>query len=326
MDGVGRDDCLGMAAQIAYYGLFSLFPFLFFLRALVPYLPGQEQLATAVLDALAGFLGVGSRLYDIVKTYVVDPLQVQSPALLSAGLLLTVWSASNAFNRVILAVNRAYGVPETRPWYRRRMLAIVITLCSAALVLVGIVSILLGPKVATWLEPVPGVGPVLGDLWVLLRWPLVACILAAALWLVYRFAPSVRIGWLRLVPGSVVAVVAVMLFTQGFSWFLSSSAFELKWLTYGAIGAVIVLLFWMYAIGLVVLVGGELNAALDRRLAERKSETRDAQDDLLDSTPERSHSSHSPSPSPVRAETGNTTRSGLARRTFSRMRSRFTSK
>jgi membrane protein len=315
-----------MAAEIAYYGLFSLFPFLFFLRALVPYLPGQEQLTTAILDSLAGFLGAESRLYDIVKTYVVDALQVENPALLSAGLVLTLWSASSAFNRVILAVNRAYGVPETRPWYRRRVLAIVITLCSVALALVGVAFIVLGPGVASWLETASGMGPVLGDLWVLLRWPLVACMLAAALWLVYRFAPSVRIGWLRLVPGSIVVVIAVMLFTQGFSWFLSSSAFELRWLTYGAIGAVIVLLFWMYAIGLVVLVGGELNAALDRRLAERKGQSGEAQDALLDSTPEPSQASHSPSPSPVRAETGITARPGLARRTFSRMRSRFTSR
>lgn len=315
-----------MSAEIAYYGLLSLFPFLLFLRSLLPYLPGQEQLNTVVLDALAGFLGAESTLYDILKTYVVDPLQVQSPALLSAGLLLTLWSASSAFNRVILAVNRAYGEPETRPWYKRRALAVVITLCSAVLFLLGVGFILLGPRVTEWLDSVPGVGFILGDLWTLLRWPLIACVLAAALWLVYRFAPSVRIGWLRLLPGSILVAVAAILFTQGFSWYLNSSALEVKWLTYGAIGAVIVLLFWMYAIGFVVLVGGELNAALDRRLAQRMGEAGRSQDALLDSTPERSHSSHSTNPSPVRADTGITARPGLARRTFSRMRSKFTSR
>jgi membrane protein len=277
VDGIGRDDCLGMAAQIAYYGLFSLFPFLFFLRALVPFLPGQEQLVTALLDALGGFLGAGSKLYDIVKTYIVDAWQVQSSALLSAGLLLAVWSASNAFNRVILVVNRAYGVPETRSWYRRRILALIITVCSAALVVVGLTSILLGPRVDGWLRAIPGVGSELHVLWGVLRWPITAGVLVAALGLIYRFAPSVKIGWVRLVPGSVLAVAGFIAFTQGFSWFLSSPAFEPKWLTYGAIGAVIVLLFWMYVLGFVLLLGAELNAALDRREAKRSGRRVDRQ-------------------------------------------------
>lgn len=265
VDGVRRDDCLGMAAEIAYHGLFSLFPFLLFLRALLPFLPGQDQMAAALLDGLAGFLGSGSELYEIVRTYVVEPLQVQSTALLSVGLFLTLWSASNLFNRVIIAVNRAYGVSETRSWFRRRMLAIVITVCSAGLVVLGVGSVLLGPRVGDWLLSVFGIGPLLHDLWMILQWPLTFCVLVTALGLIYRFAPSIRIAWLHLAPGSLLAVVSVMVFTEGFSWFLNSSAFEVRWLTYGAIGAVIVLLFWMYAVGLGLLLGAELNAALDRR-------------------------------------------------------------
>src|SRR5660397_225012 len=88
--GVRRDDCLGLAAEIAYYGLFSLFPFLLFLRSLVPYLPGREQVVVRLAEGLGALISTDSRLYQIVDENVVQQLHTQNNALLSVSVILAL--------------------------------------------------------------------------------------------------------------------------------------------------------------------------------------------------------------------------------------------
>jgi len=264
--GVRRDDCLGLAAEIAYYGLFSLFPFLLFLRSLVPYLPGREQVVVRLAEGLGALISTDSRLYQIVDENVVQQLHTQNNALLSVSVVLTLWGASTGFNILIKALNRAYGLTDTRSWYHRRLLALLLTIAAAVFIPTAVTVVVLGPRFGEFAANLVGVDVV--DLaWRLLRWPVVMAFLLLAMALIYRLAPDGSGGrrWRWFSPGGIFSVVAIIATSVGFSWFLTLDVFELKWLTYGAIGAVIVILFWFYMMGLAVLVGGEINAVTDSR-------------------------------------------------------------
>lgn len=265
VNGVREDDCLGLAAEIAYYGLFSLFPFFLFLRSLVPYLPGKEAVVDRLMEALAALVSADSRLYEIVEENVVEQLQAQSTALLSVSVVLTLWGASNGFNILIKALNRAHGIEDTRSWIHRRILALVLTLAAALFIPVAVTSVILGPRFGATVSRLVGV-EVLDVVWRISRWPLAIVFLMLAMAIIYYLSPHRPTGreWRWLPPGGVFAVVALIAVSAGFSWFISQSFFELRWLTYGAIGAVIVLLFWFYLLGLAVLIGGEINAAVER--------------------------------------------------------------
>ncbi len=263
--GVWRDDCLGLSAEIAYFGLFSLFPFLLFLRSLIPYTPWAERLVDAGLEALAGLVSPSSELYSIVAENVIVPVRTASQTLLSIGALLTLWSASSVFGVLIKALNRAYGLQETRSWYRRRAMAVVLTLVMLFLVPAGFALLLVGPYLGRLVGRYVGGAQGFEAAWTFVRWPLVFAFLAGSLAIVYYFAPNTRQKWHWLTPGSLVAVAAVVVESLALSWALSSRLFRPQWLTYGAIGAAIIIVFWMYLIGLSVLVGAEVNAAAERR-------------------------------------------------------------
>jgi membrane protein len=250
---------------MAYLGLFSLFPFLLFLRSLVRHLPIKTQVVERILDGLGALVTQDSRLYEIVRDNIVEQLDAGSPTLLSVSVILMLWGASSAFSALINAINRAYGVKETRSWKRRRGMGILMTLVVAVLIPAGVFLVLLGPRIGDYLAEVTG-SDLVQLLWTLGRWPMVFILLVPPMTAIYLVAPNISQKWRWALPGALFAVAAIILSSLGFSWFIGLNMFELKWFTYGAIGTVIVILFWMYLVAFCVLVGAELNAAVGRAL------------------------------------------------------------
>lgn len=262
--GLYRHDATGLAAQIAYSVLFSLFPFLLFLRAVVAYLPHLEGLADAMLNGLGNLISTDSRLYQIVADNVFAEVNATSSALLSVGVVLTLFSASGAVMTFINSVNRAYGVLETRPWHIRRLMAVALAVAGAIFIPAAVGLVLFGSWIGNLVAREWGRGSLPHSLMVGLRWPVVVVLLVLAFSALYYFAPNQRQRWYSVLPGAVFAVAASIGVSTGLSWFLSQSLLEVRWLTYGAIGTVIVLLFWAFLGGLMVLVGGEINAVVQR--------------------------------------------------------------
>lgn len=258
------DDCLGLAAEIAYFGLFSLFPFLLFLRALAPYLPFTETLVVRGLEALSSMVSPSSELYRVVADNVLAQVETANQTLLSLGVLLTLWSASSVFGVLIKAMNRAYGREETRAWYQRRGMAVVLMLVVVLLVPAGFSLLLVGPWIGHLIGAHIGGEQGFEVAWAVARWPLVFMFLAGSLALLYYYAPNAPRRWRWLTPGSVIAVAAIVVVSRGLSLILGSRLFRPQWLTYGAIGAAIVIVFWLYLIGFSVLMGAEVNAAVER--------------------------------------------------------------
>ncbi len=240
---------LGLASQVAYSALFSLFPFLLFLRALTAYIPSTAQLSDWLLGGLADLITEDSRLYQIVEENVFNEVGVSSATLLSIGLVLTLWSASGAVMTLIKAVNLAYGLKETRSWFRRPVAA-GLAIAGAILISAGIMLLVFGSWLGDVIGEEVGYDSILHALWVGLRWPVVFVLLVGALGSFFYLAPSRRQRWYSVLPGALFAVAAIIGVSAGLSWFLSQNVFQVRWLTYGVIGTAIVLLFWAFLIGL----------------------------------------------------------------------------
>ncbi len=285
--GIYHDDCLGLAAQVAYSILFSLFPFLLFLQALAAYITGTSVLTDWLLGGLRQLITVDSELYKIVKDNIFGELGRTSATLLSIGVVLTLWSASGALMTLIKAVNRAYGLKETRSWQKRRGMAAGLAVIGAVLIPLGILLLVFGSHLDAVIVGRFGQGSTLHYLAIALRWPVVFLALVGVTGAFYAIAPSERQKWYTTLPGALFTVAAVIGTSAGLSWFVSQTVLRVTWLTYGAIGTVIVLLFWAFLGALMMLVGVEINAAIRRVVVAHREAAaaaeREAEEALVES-------------------------------------------
>ena len=260
------DDCLGRAAQLAYYILFALFPFFLFLTTLLGYLPVPDLL-DRIMEGLAQLLpGDALRL---VQDNVRELVTGQRGGLLSFGILAALWTSSSALTAIIDSLNRAYDVEEGRPFWKVRGLAILLTVGLSVFIVVSLVLLTFGPQLGRWVADLMGLGQVFEITWNVFRWVVIVGLLILAMAMLYYFAPDVEQEWKWITPGSVCAVLGWVVTSLGFSFYVNR--FGSYNATYGSIGAVIVLLTWMYLTGLFILIGGEINAEIEHAAQDGKA-------------------------------------------------------
>jgi membrane protein len=263
---IKRDDCLSRAAQLAYYFLFALFPFFLFLTTLLGYLP-IPNLLDRLLDMLGQMLP-GDAL-QLVQENVRDLVLNQRGGLLSFGILAALWTSSSALTAIIDSLNRAYDVDEGRPFWKVRGLAILLTIGLSAFLIVSLILLTFGPQIGAWVADLFGLGRVFELSWNILRWPVIVGFMILAMAFLYYMAPDVEQQWQWITPGSTCAVIGWLLTSLGFAFYVNK--FGSYNATYGSIGAVIVLLTWMYLTGLFVLIGGEINAEIEHAAQDGKA-------------------------------------------------------
>jgi membrane protein len=256
---VNDDRCTGLAAQLAFYFLLALFPALMFAAALVGYLPLGNLLSKllAELGAVAP-----PQLVTLLRAQLEAITTDTRRSLLTLGVLGAVWSSSAAFASLIDALNQAFDVEERRPWWRRRILAILLTVSLVTLVLAGMAGLLIGPDLGARVAVALGVRPLAASAWAVTRWPLTVLSAIATVDLIYHFAPNRSSRWTWITPGGVLATVLWIVSSLCFKYYVSH--FGHYTATYGAIGGAIVTMLWLYVSALALLVGAELNAVIER--------------------------------------------------------------
>jgi membrane protein len=252
-----EDNCLGLAAQLAFYFLLALFPALIFLVALIGLLPIDGVMSTW-LAALARF--APPDVLDVVRDQFLEVRRGNQVSLLTVGFAGAVWSSSTAMTAIIGTLNTAYGLQERRPWWKCRFLAIGLTLSLAVFMVLAQALILLAPWAADLAATRTGIA--LGSIWDPVRWVLAVGLLVTALDVIYHFAPDAESEFTWLTPGALVAALL---------WFGASYGFKMYVehvddfaATYGTLGGVVVVMLWFYLSGLAILVGAEVNAEIDR--------------------------------------------------------------
>jgi membrane protein len=260
-----RDDALGIAAQLAYYLILALFPFILVLVSLLGTF-GSEELASEVLAYFQRVMP--EQAYEIIRDYTASIIsgKAEAPGLFTFGILFTIWAASGAFAALINALNRAYDVQETRPFWKVRGIAILMMLGLSVLVLIGVLLLVLGPQIGTAIANVFGLEETFLLVWDIARWPAALFFMIFTVALLYYFAPDVDQPFRWITPGGLIGVLLWVLASVAFNFYVSNFGSYNK--TYGSIGAVIVLLLYLYISSLTILFGATLNATLVRMKEE----------------------------------------------------------
>jgi membrane protein len=264
---INDDDVWGYAAQLAYYFLFSLFPFFIFLAALLAYVPVPD-LMQQIMTLIGEF--VPASVLELMEDNLVSLLSRPRGGLLSFGILMALWVSSSGFAAIANSLNRAYGVKEGRPFWKVRGVAMLLTIGLAVLMTSSMILLIFGPEIGSWLAAKVGLGEAFDMLWNIIRWPVIVVLMVITIALIYYFAPDVEQNWHWITPGAVFAVLMWIALSLGFAYYVENfGAYDA---TYGSIGAVIVLLMWMYLSGFVLLLGGEINAEIEHAARGGKHE------------------------------------------------------
>lgn len=252
MDG----DVFGLAAQLAYFFLLSLFPLLILVMTLIGYLPLDEQ---TVLDALSSVIPGESMAF--IEANIRMLLNQQNTGLLSIGILGTLWSASNGVNAIIRALNRAYQVEETRPFLISRFVAIILMFAMIAVIVVALLLPVLGRMIGVYIFSFFGLSDDFIQFWNTFRWVISAIVFFIVFLALYRLAPSRKIQLKNVVPGALFTTLSWQLTSLAFSYYVETIGDYSA--TYGSLGAVIVLMIWFYMSGIIIIIGGTINAVTE---------------------------------------------------------------
>lgn len=253
-----RDDAMGLSAQLSFYLVLAVFPALVCLVALASLFPLQN-----VTDDMTRLLGpfAPAEAVELIRQQMVQIGESRDTGLLSLGLLLAIWSGSAPMVAVTNVMNRAYGIEETRPWWKVRVIAIGLTVGLALFILTSLVLVLFGPQLADLLTRWFGLSAVFAWTWKILQWPLVIALVATGIGFIYYFAPDVEQDWVWITPGSTLATMLWLAGSLGFRYYVVTfSDYEA---TYGAIAGMMLLLLWFYVSGVAVVVGAELNVEIE---------------------------------------------------------------
>ncbi len=263
---VQNDNVSNGAAALAYFSMLAIFPAAIFFLSILPYLP-IPNLQQSIMNLLGQVMpGQAANLFTSTVEGVV---QNRNGGLLSLGVLGTLWAGSNGVYAVMQQINITYDVKEQRPYWKSRGLAVLLMLLLGALVVVAFALIVFGGTVQDLVEGAIGGQTVWAVVFAVFRWAVIVGLLLLSFAIMYYFGPDVEQRFRFITPGSVAGVIILIAAALGFRFYVSN--FGSYNATYGSLGAVIILLFWLYITGLVILLGSEINALLEHYSGEGKS-------------------------------------------------------
>lgn len=263
---ISEDNVPNGAAALAYYLTLAIFPALILMLSVIAYLP-IAHMDLALMDLLKQVMpGDASR---VLSGTVREIATQRNGGLLSFGLLATLWAAANGTYAVMQQLNITYDVKEQRPFFKSRGTAIGLTLAVGALMISAFALIVLGGLIQDWLASALGWGGPIRTLFSVLRWGIVSSALLLAFALTYYFGPDVEQRFRFISPGSIFGVVILVIASLAFRFY--ADRFGNYSATYGGIGAVIMLMLWLYISGLALLLGAEINSLIEHFRPDAKS-------------------------------------------------------
>ncbi|MBV8893158.1 MAG: YihY/virulence factor BrkB family protein [Acidobacteria bacterium] len=258
---IGNDELSTRAASLSYYFMLALFPMFLFLVSLVGVFAGPGSQLRESITSTLGRLAPGSAS-QLVHNVVNQTLKAGSGIKLAAGLLGALWAASGGMGAVVTSLNVIYQTGETRPWWKQKLTIVTLTLALALLIIIALVLVLYGGQIGQWLAGQIGLGQVFAVAWKVMQWPLSFAAMFLSYSIIYYFAPNLKERhWHWVSPGAAAGVALWLIASVGFRVYLHF--FNSYNATYGSLGAVIILMLWLYITGLAILMGGELNWVIE---------------------------------------------------------------
>jgi membrane protein len=264
---MNEDELLVFSAALAYSWLFAFFPFFLALLALVPYVPGADvrQTLAGIHDVLEASLPheAANTIWVSMRNRVEEIQGGRAQALLGVGLAVAFWAASGGMQMTMVALDKCFEIERGRAFYKRRPIAIGLTIAVICLILSVLVLVPVGTLIRNWVLEYKLEVVSFWALWLvdLARWSLAVLAMLLVVAILYHFGPSLRRKWRFVTPGAVFSVVVWVLLAYAFKFYVNHFGRYHK--TYGAVGGVAILLLFFYIDALVLLVGAEINSEID---------------------------------------------------------------
>jgi membrane protein len=266
-----ENDAFSHAAELAFYFLLAFFPLLIFLISVLGFMPSAQD---RLVDYLAQAMPSEAKL--LLRDWVNNIARQTTGSLLSLSLLGALWAASSGMAALMRTLNIAYEVDEGRPWWKARLVAIALVLALTVFVVGGSLLIIFGDKLAAALSGWFGLGEVFTAVWPYVDYLIGLALVVVGIGAIYYLAPNAAQNWRWITPGAVFAVAAMAIASFLFSIYLGYAPSYSA--TYGSLGAVIVLMLWLYILGLAIFLGGEVNSeigkAAGRAVRQKESKAR----------------------------------------------------
>ncbi|WP_031546689.1 YihY/virulence factor BrkB family protein [Salinicoccus luteus] len=260
-----KDNTSGMAAQLAYYFLLAIFPLLIFLLTLVPLFQIDQQMITQFIQDYAP-----SQISGMLEGIISDVMSGSNGGLLSVGLIVTLWSASNGMTALMNAFNVAYDVEDNRNFFVAKSLSIVFTIILSLSVLLTFVLIVFGEQIGNLMFGTIGLDQQFQTVWSWIRSLLPVLLVFIVFVVIYTTAPNIKLQVKAVIPGAIFTTIAFLLASWGFSIYTSN--FSNYNATYGAISGVIILILWLYITGIIIILGAQINAIMHKRAMRKQRE------------------------------------------------------
>jgi len=278
--GMQKNHTLAIAAGLSYYFLLSLFPAMIFAAAVLGYLP-LPNLFDQLLYGMSKVVPPDSMI--VVRKTMEGVFVPNRAGLVSFGMLFTLWSTSGGFAAIIEGLNVAYDVPETRPIWKTRLLALELTFIVGVLMVIALAVLIVGPEFGAWVARHTGTSVLFAWIWPHLRWFIAVAFTVLAIELLYFLAPNIKQRFWATLPGAIFAVAAWIVASLGLGIYLREFPNYNK--TYGSLGAVIALMLWFYISGIILLVGAEFNAEYTRCCGDPELPLKDGQQVIHEEKP-----------------------------------------
>lgn len=252
---VGEHNLTAYSAQMAYFFLLSIFPFLIILFAVL----GKLQITYDMFSS-AYTQVVPAEAYTIIDNYIKSLLAANLEAILPLSSIASLWTASKAVNSLERALNKAHDVPQPRKYVYGRGLGILMTILLMSILIVALTLPSMGKNFVAFLNQHMTIPVILMLFLSYGRWIVLISFFVLILGMIYSWLPNIRLQFVEVIPGVLFTMIGWLCLSVGFSYFVQY--FSNISFVYGSLGTVITLMIWLYFVGMLIMLGSELNAIL----------------------------------------------------------------
>ncbi len=254
-------DIFSRAAQVAFYFSFALFPLLYFLVSLFGLvLESSEGLKTELLSYLSQIMPY--TVFDLVRKTIDEVITNSTGGKATIGLVVALWSASAGVDAIRSALNAIYRLKETRPWWRTKLESLVFTFVVTTLMSIVLAIVFYGWQLVQFALGWIGIEVTSPLVLVTVQWVSILLVMLFACEIIYNLLPDFKkCRWIWITYGSIVAIILWIVLTTGFRVYLGYFNSYNK--TYGSLGAVIIMMLWLYLTATALMMGGSINAVLN---------------------------------------------------------------
>ncbi len=253
---IKKDDVFALASQLAYYLMLSFFPFMLFLMTLVGF---SKLRSVQILEALSVVLP--KSILELTQSTITEIFDNQNKGLLGISLLLMIWTSSSAFKAVIKGINKAYNIKENRSFIRVSITSMIGILGLACIIILALATIVFGNVIGEYLKNAQSFYKIILIIWNIFRYSFIFIVMILIFAIIYRFAPTEKLTWKKVIPGSIFSTVGWILISSMFSFYIDN--FNNYSRFYGSLGAVFILMTWLFLISLIFILGVEINFVIE---------------------------------------------------------------